>query len=88
MSLAPPIAALAASAIAGPAADALIDRGVEVERVRKISQCVAFLGPSVLLTIASFTDNNWLAVGAWTGCLPRRERPVSLCSAACKAVRP
>lgn len=69
VSLAPPIAALAASAIAGPAADALIDRGVEVERVRKISQCVAFLGPSALLTTASFTDNNWLAVGLITGCL-------------------
>ena len=63
VSLAPPIAALLASGIAGPAADALIDRGVDVERVRKISQCIAYLGPSALLTIASFTDSNWLAVG-------------------------
>lgn len=64
VSLAPPIAALAVSAIAGPAADALVEKGVEVSRVRKISQCMAFLGPSALLTAASFTDNNWAAVGA------------------------
>jgi hypothetical protein len=63
VALAPPIAALLFSGIAGPAADALIDRGVDVERVRKISQCIAFLGPSALLTLASFTDSNWLAVG-------------------------
>jgi hypothetical protein len=71
VALAPPIAALLFSGIAGPAADALIDRGVDVERVRKISQCIAFLGPSALLTLASFTDSNWLAVGKhWHVCRP------------------
>lgn len=64
VSLAPPIAALAVSAIAGPAADALIEKGVQISKVRKISQCMAFLGPSALLTAASFTDDSWLAVGA------------------------
>ena len=70
MALAPPIAALLASGIAGPAADALIDRGMAVERVRKISQCIAFLGPSALLTAASFTDSSWLAVGGLHILLP------------------
>ena len=77
MALAPPIAALLFSGIAGPAADALIDRGVEVERVRKISQCIAFLGPSALLTLASFTDSNWLAVGEDGTCL-RLSAPFAL----------
>jgi MFS transporter, ACS family, solute carrier family 17 (sodium-dependent inorganic phosphate cotransporter), other len=77
VALAPPIAALVFSGIAGPVADALIDRGVDVERVRKISQCIAFLGPSALLTLASFTDSNWLAVGEDGACL-RLSAPFAL----------
>lgn len=38
VSLLPPVAAIAASALAGPSADALISRGVPVETVRKASQ--------------------------------------------------
>lgn len=38
MSLLPPVAAIAASAIAGPSADSLISRGVPVVTVRKAAQ--------------------------------------------------
>lgn len=69
VSLMPPIAALATSAIAGPAADYFISQGTPVARVRKVSQCLAFLGPTVCLSAAAFTDDNWLAVGLITASL-------------------
>ena len=56
-SLLPPLAALGTSAVAGPAADALISRGWDVAVVRKSMQSVAFLGPTTCLLGASvFTD--------------------------------
>ena len=64
VSLAPPIAALAASAVAGSAADGLVAAGWPVARVRKAAQCTAFLGPALCLAGAAFVDDAWGAVGA------------------------
>ena len=64
VSLAPPIAALLASAVAGSAADGLVEAGWPVARVRKASQCAAFLGPALCLAGASYVDDAWGAVGA------------------------
>jgi hypothetical protein len=58
VSILPPIAAIAVSAIAGPAADALLSRGVPVATVRKSAQCMAFLGPAACLMAASVVDND------------------------------
>jgi MFS transporter, ACS family, solute carrier family 17 (sodium-dependent inorganic phosphate cotransporter), other len=58
LSLLPPIAAIACSAIAGPAADALIERGVEVEKVRKAAQSAAFLIPAAFLLAAGVLTNS------------------------------
>ena len=52
MSLFPPVVAIAASAVAGPAADYLISEGWPVTRVRKIAQAIAFLGPAACLALA------------------------------------
>jgi ACS family sodium-dependent inorganic phosphate cotransporter len=51
--LLPPLAGIAASSIAGPAADALIARGVPVSTTRKLAQSVAFLVPSACLLAAA-----------------------------------
>jgi ACS family sodium-dependent inorganic phosphate cotransporter len=53
--LLPPLAGIAASAAAGPAADALIARGVPLGTVRKLAQCTAFLVPSAML-LGACTD--------------------------------
>lgn len=63
VSLLPPVAAIAASAIAGPTADALIARGWPVARVRKLAQCTAFLGPAACLAFASGSTDSTLTVG-------------------------
>lgn len=63
VSLLPPIAAIAVSAIAGPSADALIARGVPVVTVRKTAQCLAFLGPAACLLAASTQEGGPLSVG-------------------------
>ncbi|KAL4444181.1 hypothetical protein ABPG75_011918 [Micractinium tetrahymenae] len=63
VSLLPPIAAIAVSAIAGPSADALIARGVPVVTVRKTAQCLAFLGPAACLLAASMSEGGPLSVG-------------------------
>ncbi|WIA10034.1 hypothetical protein OEZ85_010246 [Tetradesmus obliquus] len=59
--LLPPLAGIAASAVAGPTADALIARGVPVPTVRKIAQCTAFLLPTACLLAASqpTDDSSW-----------------------------
>ena len=62
VSLRPPIAASAASALAGPAADGAVARGVPVGAVRKAAQCAAFLGPAACLVGASLADGP-LSVG-------------------------
>ena len=64
VALAPPIAALLASAVAGSAADGLVTAGWPVARVRKIAQCTAFLGPAACLAAAALIDDPWTAVGA------------------------
>jgi ACS family sodium-dependent inorganic phosphate cotransporter len=51
--LLPPLAGIAASAIAGPAADALVSRGVPVPTVRKLAQSIAFLVPTACLLTAA-----------------------------------
>ncbi len=64
VSLLPPIAAIAASAVAGPSADALIAAGWPVARVRKSAQAVAFLGPAACLVGAAACDDGPTTVGA------------------------
>eukprot|EP00877_Chromochloris_zofingiensis_P006979 jgi/Chrzof1/2534/Cz11g19070.t1 len=51
--LLPPMAGIVASAVAGPAADALVSRGVAVSTVRKLAQGTAFLLPTICLLAAS-----------------------------------
>ena len=51
--LLPPLAGIAASAVAGPASDALIARGAPVPFVRKTAQAVAFLVPTACLLAAA-----------------------------------
>ncbi|KAK9822812.1 hypothetical protein WJX81_002343 [Elliptochloris bilobata] len=58
VSLLPPIAAIAATAVAGPSADALIARGWPVASVRRLAQATAFLGPAACLTAAAFTEDG------------------------------
>ncbi|KAF6265210.1 major facilitator superfamily domain-containing protein [Scenedesmus sp. NREL 46B-D3] len=68
--LLPPLAGIAASAVAGPTADALIARGVPVPTVRKIAQCTAFLLPTACLLAASLpTDNSSSTVALITAAL-------------------
>jgi ACS family sodium-dependent inorganic phosphate cotransporter len=68
--LLPPLAGIAASAVAGPTADALIARGVPVPNVRKMAQCTAFLLPTACLLAASQpTDNSSLTVALITAAL-------------------
>ena len=62
-SLLPPMAALAASAVAGPLADSLISKDWDVAVVRKTAQCVAFLGPVACLAGASLTQDSYLPLG-------------------------
>jgi ACS family sodium-dependent inorganic phosphate cotransporter len=51
--LLPPLAGVAASSVAGPAADALVARGVPVSTVRKLAQGTAFLVPTACLLAAA-----------------------------------
>ena len=69
ISLLPPLAALAASLVAGPTADALIEAGWPVARVRKAAQLVAFLGPASCLIAAIATDDGIATVGGVPGLL-------------------
>lgn len=73
VSILPPIAAIAVSAIAGPAADMLLERGVSTALVRKGAQCMAFLGPAACLAAASVVQDSPgsgpLLVGKCWGCL-------------------
>ena len=64
VSLLPPAAAIASSAVAGPAADALIARGVPVVTVRRLAQSIAFLGPTACLLAATQTQDENMVVGA------------------------
>ena len=66
-SLLPPMAALAASAVAGPLADSLIAKDWDVGVVRKTAQCVAFLGPVACLGGASLTQNSYMPLGMAPG---------------------
>ncbi|GAX80839.1 hypothetical protein CEUSTIGMA_g8274.t1 [Chlamydomonas eustigma] len=67
--LLPPLAAIAASAAAGPLADVLVSNGVAVGLVRKVSQCTAFLVPSAFLLAACtpyVANSSTLTVGCIT----------------------
>ena len=75
-SLLPPMAALAASAVAGPLADSLIAKDWDVGVVRKTAQCVAFLGPVACLGGASLTQNSYMPLGM----APSDHELVSRCS--------
>ena len=65
VSLLPPVAAIAATAVAGPSADALIARGWPVASVRRLAQATAFLGPAACLTAAAFSEDGPQTVGAF-----------------------
>jgi ACS family sodium-dependent inorganic phosphate cotransporter len=69
--LLPPLAGIAASSVAGPAADALIARGVPVGAVRKLAQAVAFLVPAgcLLGAAAQPADASGVTVGLITAAL-------------------
>lgn len=82
LSLLPPVAAIVASSIAGTAGDALVSKGVPVVRVRKLAQCIAFLGPALCLAGASLSDDSYLKVGQ-SPCQPRRCSMFSLCAVDC-----
>ncbi|CAD7701249.1 unnamed protein product [Ostreobium quekettii] len=69
LSLLPPLAAITTSAIAGPLADYLISNGWKVATVRKLAQCVAFLGPMVCLACATTSDTGSWKVGFITAAL-------------------
>jgi ACS family sodium-dependent inorganic phosphate cotransporter len=67
--LLPPIAAIAASAAAGPLADILVAKGVAVGTVRKVAQCTAFLVPSAFLFAACtpyVANSSTITVGCIT----------------------
>ena len=66
VSILPPAAAIVVSAIAGPTADNLIEQGVDVGLVRKVSQCAAFIGPAACLILASGTENGPITVALVT----------------------
>lgn len=58
--LLPPLAAIAASAVAGNLADTLISKGVAVGTVRKLAQGLAFLGPCTCLLVSElFLCGGW-----------------------------
>jgi len=67
--LLPPLAGIAASAVAGPTADALVTRGLPTGVVRKLAQCTAFLVPSAFLIMActpEIADSTVLTVASIT----------------------
>ena len=58
----PPILSVSFAAVAGTLADKLIQTGWKTTHVRKLSQCVAFLGPSTCLVAACLSDDaTWSA---------------------------
>jgi len=67
ISLIPPIAGIVISSLAGSAADALISRGWSTGVVRKMAQCTAFVGPSLCLMAASFTETGDQKIALITG---------------------
>lgn len=58
VSILPPAAAIVVSAIAGPTADSLIERGMDVGTVRKAAQAAAFLGPALCLGAVCVTESG------------------------------
>ena len=68
----PPLAGIAASALAGPLADGLISRGWKTSYVRKLAQGLAFLGPTACLLAActpEVASDSTLSVAAITAAL-------------------
>lgn len=64
--LLPPLAAIGATSVAGFSADYLISNGVSVPVVRKLAQSVAFVAPTVCLTVACLSDDPTLTVAMIT----------------------
>lgn len=65
MSLLPPIASICTSSIAAPLADRLIAKGGwKPTQVRKMMQCVGFLGPSIFLALAAYAPLPPAAIAA------------------------
>jgi len=69
VALLPPIAGILTSSVAGPMADFLVERGWETSIVRKLAQCMAFLGPAACLTAATLTEDSVLRVALITSAL-------------------
>lgn len=66
LTLLPPLANVAMATIAGPTADRLIQSGMEVTRVRKTMQTVAFMGPALAMLSVTIIDQPVATVGLLT----------------------
>ena len=66
LTLLPPLANVAMASVAAPTADRLISSGMEVTRVRKTMQAIAFLGPATAMTTAAVVDQPIATVGLLT----------------------
>lgn len=62
----PPLANVAMATIASPTADRLIQSGMEVTRVRKTMQTVAFMGPALAMASVTVVDQPVATVGLLT----------------------
>jgi hypothetical protein len=73
--LLPPLAGIAASAVAGPASDAAISGGVPVAVARKAAQSVAFLVPTACLLAAATAGDDLGPAAGPPGPFLMSERP-------------
>lgn len=62
LALIPPVIGIMVAAFVGPTADSLIKGGWSVSTVRKLAQCIAFLGPLACLSTASISDDGMTKV--------------------------
>ena len=66
LTLLPPLANVAMASVAGPTADRLIGSGMEITKVRKTMQAVAFMGPALAMGSAALVDQPVATVGLLT----------------------
>ena len=66
LTLLPPLANVAMASVSGPTADKLIRTGMDITRVRKTMQAVAFLGPATAMSTAAVLDQPVATVGLLT----------------------
>ena len=61
LALLPPVAAILVSAIAAPLADTLIGNGMNVTKVRKLMQTIAFVSPTICMLLCIQTSDSTLS---------------------------